>query len=266
MNLRGCSGLVITLIAASVVTTQTNADSDHPLIKNLAPVTEEILANPEPSDWPMWRRTYSSWGHSPLKQINSDNVSKLRLAWAWTQEPGNQEAAPLVHDEVMFLAQSNNVVHALDARTGDLLWEYRHPIPKLKGSYVKRQLVRARNSIALYKDKVYLATGDARLVALDARSGKVVWNVQVADYNPGFNYTAGPLIAKGKVIAGISGCTTPDTTGGCFISAYDSETGKELWRTYTIAREGDPANATWNGMPPNERKGGSVWGTGSYDP
>jgi glucose dehydrogenase len=96
----------------------------------------------------MWRRTYNAWGHSPLAQITVTNLSRLRLAWAWTQEPGNQEAAPLVHNGVMYLAQSNNVVHALDARTGDLLWEYRHPLPKRQGTYVKRQLVRARNSIA----------------------------------------------------------------------------------------------------------------------
>ena len=144
--------------------------------------------------------------------------------------------------------------------------EYRHPLPTLQGTYVKRQLLRARNSIALYQDKVYLATGDARLVALDARTGTVVWNVAVADYNPGYNYTAGPLIAKGKVIVGISGCTTPDTAGGCFLTAHHADTGQELWRTYTIARPGDPAEATWNGMPLHERKGGSMWGTGSYDP
>jgi alcohol dehydrogenase (cytochrome c) len=242
------------------------AGPDQLALQALEPVTQERLLAPQSNDWLMWRRTYNSWGHSPLDQINAKNVSELRLAWAWTQEPGNQEAVPLVNGGVMFLAQSNNVVHALDARTGDLLWEYRHPLPKLKGTYVKRQLVRARNSIALYKDKVYLATGDARLVALDARTGKVAWNVQVADYNPGFNYTAGPLLVKGKVIAGISGCTTPDTGGGCFITAHDSETGAELWRTHTIARAGDPNDHTWNGMPLGERKGGSAWGTGSYDP
>jgi alcohol dehydrogenase (cytochrome c) len=241
------------------------AQQASPLLRNLKPVTDETLANPDPSDWLMWRRTYNAWGYSPLNQITVGNVSQLRLAWAWTQEPGNQEAAPLVHNGVMYLAQSNNVVHALNARTGDLLWEYRHPLPKLQGTYVRRQLIRARNSIALYRDKVYLATGDARLVALDARTGKVVWNVAVADYNLGYNYTSGPLIAKGKVIVGISGCTTPDTVGGCFITAHHAETGQEVWRTYTIARPGDPADTTWNGMPLNERKGGSLWGTGSYD-
>src|SRR5215831_9519313 len=198
---------VITTAAVVLVSVGAVADQAAPLLRDLKPVTDDVLANPSPSDWLMWRRTYNAWGHSPLDQINTANVSRLRLAWAWTHEPGNQEAAPLVHSGIMYLAQSNNVVHALNARTGDLLWEYRHPLPKLQGTYVKRQLLRARNSIALYQDKIYLATGDARLVALDARTGKVAWNVVVADYNPGFNYTSGPLIAKGKVIVGISGCT-----------------------------------------------------------
>jgi alcohol dehydrogenase (cytochrome c) len=96
----------------------------------------------------MWRRTYDSWGYSPLDQINKRNVGNLQLAWAWTQELGNQEAAPLVRDGIMYLSQSNNLVHALDATTGNLIWEYRHPLPQLQGSYVKRQLLRARNSIA----------------------------------------------------------------------------------------------------------------------
>jgi PQQ-dependent dehydrogenase (methanol/ethanol family) len=258
----GGLALVVAVLAGAAAL----ADQASPLLRDIKPLTDAALADPDPKDWVMWRRTYHAWGHSPLEQITTANVPKLRLAWAWTQEPGNQEAAPLVHEGVMYLAQSNNVVHALNARTGDLLWEYRHPLPPLKGTYVKRQLIRARNSIALYQDKVYLATGDARLLALDARTGKVVWNVAVADYNPGYNYTAGPLIAKGKVIVGISGCTTPDTAGGCFITAHRADTGEEVWRTYTIARPGDPADATWNGMPLNERKGGSVWGTGSYDP
>lgn len=235
-------------------------------VERITPVSEQMLMKPSPSDWLMWRRTYNSWGHSPLKQINTDNVDRLELAWGWPQEPGNQEAAPLVNDGIMYLAQSNNVVHALDATDGDLIWEYRHPLPEFEGSYVERQLLRSRNAIALYGDKVYLATGDARIIALDARTGKVAWNVAVADYKPGYNYTGGPLIAKGKVIAGISGCTTPDTGGGCFITAHDAETGKELWRTHTIARPGDPANKTWNGMPVAERKGGSAWITGAYDP
>jgi alcohol dehydrogenase (cytochrome c) len=155
--------------------------AEQPAMHRFTPVSDQMAQNPSPNDWLMWRGTYSSWGHSPLDQVNTRNVNQLQLAWAWTQEPGNQEAAPLVRDGIMYLAQSNNVVHALDATNGTLNWEYRHPLPELKGSYVKRQLVRARNSIALYDDRVFLATGDARLVALDARTGKVLWNVQVAD-------------------------------------------------------------------------------------
>jgi PQQ-dependent dehydrogenase (methanol/ethanol family) len=236
------------------------------LMERFTSVSDHAAQNPSANDWLMWRRTYDSWGYSPLDQINKRNIGHLQLAWAWTQEPGNQEAAPLVRDGVMYLAQSNNVVHALDARTGHLIWEYRHPLPKLQGGYVRRQLVRARNSIALYGDRVFLTTGDARIVALDARTGKVAWNVQVADYNVGFNYTAGPLLVRGKVIAGISGCTTPDTGGGCFLTAHDAETGTELWRIYSIARPGDPGDASWNGVALQQRKGGSLWGTGSYDP
>ncbi len=259
------ASVFITVIAIAWAASPVKAGEER-TVRSFTPVTDQVLLSPGGNDWPMFRRTYDSWGYSPLNQINTWNVHRLQLAWAWTQEPGNQEAAPLVHNGIMYLAQSNNVVHALDARTGDLIWEYRHKVPELKGSYVKRQLLRARNSITLYDDKVFLATGDARMVALNARTGQVVWNVAVADYNPGFNYTAGPLAVKGMVIAGISGCTTPDTGGGCFITAHDAKTGKEVWRTHTIARPGDPADATWAGLPLKERKGGSAWGTGSYDP
>ena len=92
-------------------------------------VTNDVLLNPSPADWLMWRRTYDSWGHSPLDQINTKNINRLQLAWAYIQEPGNQEAAPLVNNGIMYLAQSQNVVHALDATNGNLIWEYRHPLP-----------------------------------------------------------------------------------------------------------------------------------------
>ncbi|MGH6866783.1 MAG: pyrroloquinoline quinone-dependent dehydrogenase [Methyloceanibacter sp.] len=254
----------VAAVLVAVSSASAGAEEQPPLQPYRA-VTGEVLLNPSPADWLMWRRTYDSWGHSPLDQIDAKNVSRLQLAWAYTQEPGNQEASPLVNNGIMYLAQSQNVVHALDATNGNLIWEYRHPLPAFKGKYVKRQLLRSRNAIALYGDNVYLATGDARLVALDARTGKVVWNVEVADYNPGFNYTAGPLIVKDMVVVGISGCTTPDTGGGCFLTAHDVETGKEHWRLHTIARPDDPNDATWAGIPLKERNGGSMWGTGAYD-
>lgn len=262
---RKLMSLTVGVLMAASASSAASAEPQS-LMQRFTPVSEQMALNPNPNDWLMWRRTYNSWGYSPLSQINRDNIGQLQLSWAITQEPGNQEAAPLVHDGIMYLAQSNNIVHALDATNGNLIWEYEHPLPKMEGGYVKRQLVRARNSIALYGDRVFLTTGDARVIALNARTGEVIWNVQVADYNKGFSYTGGPLVVKGKVISGISGCTTPDTGGGCFLIAHDGETGKELWRTYVIARPDDPADASWVGMPLEERKGGSLWGTGSYDP
>src|SRR5262249_50747609 len=101
------------------------ASAEPALPERLRPITEDVALRPSPNDWVMWRRTYDSWGYSPLDQINKRNIANLQLAWAWTQELGNQEAAPLVRDGIMYLAQSNNVVHALDAMTGNLIWEYR---------------------------------------------------------------------------------------------------------------------------------------------
>lgn len=169
-------------------------------IHNFTLVTDDMLQNPNPKDWLMRQRGYQAWGYSPLKHITPQNVNQRQLAWAWTTEPGNQEAEPLVSNGIMFLAQSRNVVQALEARTGDRIWEYRRKLPDVKASYHRRQYERQRNSIAPYENKVFLTTGDAHLVALDARTGEVVWEVAVADYQPGFNYTGGPLVVKGKVI------------------------------------------------------------------
>src|SRR5215472_1758871 len=131
-NLLKTSFLVLSFLISNAAPAQQSQLADS--VRFLTPVTDQMLRNPPASDWLMWRRTYDSWGYSPLDQINKRNIGSLQLAWAWTQELGNQEAAPLVHDGIMYLAQSNNVVHALDAKTGNLIWEYRHPVPKLQGS------------------------------------------------------------------------------------------------------------------------------------
>jgi PQQ-dependent dehydrogenase (methanol/ethanol family) len=235
-----------------------------------APVTDAMVLNPPPADWLMWRRTLDSQGYSPLKQINRRNVTHLELAWAWPMaSDGQQEAGPLVHDGIMFLAANNNIVEALDAKTGDLIWQYRHVLPELPKSwgYQRIQAGRQKNSIALYQDKVILTTADGKIVALDAATGTVDWEVRVHDYTKGFAYTAGPLVVNGKVIAGVSGCTTTGTTGGCSITAHDAGTGKELWRFNVLNDPDNPAQqASWNGVPPEKRWGGSLWITGSYDP
>ena len=181
-------------------------------------------------------------------------------------EPGYQEEAPLAHDGVVFLANPKNVVQALDGRTGDLLWQYRRELPKIEGGYHNDLLDRARGTIALYADKVLLASADAHILALDARTGKVIWDTAVADYRQGYTFTSGPIVANGKVVAGISGCTNPGTGSGCFIVALDANSGAELWRTKTIAQPGSPGDESWHGLPAEQRNGGSVWTSGSYDP
>src|SRR5262245_30343300 len=114
------------------------------VLDQLTPVTNEMLQNPSPQDWLMRRGNYRAWGYSALDQIRAGNVGTLKLAWAWNMEPGYQEEAPLVHDGIIFLANPQNVVQALDGRTGDLLWEYRRELPKIEGGYHNDLFDRAR--------------------------------------------------------------------------------------------------------------------------
>lgn len=251
---------VITLFAE-----RSTALADNTLLRQFKPITAEELAKPVAEDWLMRRGDYRAWGFSALNQINANNVGRLRLAWAWNMEPGYQEEAPLAHDGIIFLGNPKNVVQALDGRTGDLVWEYRRNLPKIEGGYHNDLLDRARGTIALYSDKVFLAAADAHVVALDAKTGKVVWDTAVADYRQGYTFTGGPMVANGKVVAGISGCTNPSTGGGCFIVAIDANTGTEVWRTNTIAQPGSPGDESWHGLPQQQRNGGSVWTSGSYD-
>src|SRR5215469_8980234 len=202
------------------------------------PVTDATLANPDQGDWLQWRRTNDDWGYSPLDQINRSNVKQLQLVWSWGVNPGASEEAPLVHDGIMFIPNPGGGVQAVDAATGDLLWEY-------KRRYENGELsTGAMRSLALYGDKVFVGTRDAHLVALDARTGAVVWDHTVADHALGYEYSSGPIIAKGHVIAGMTGCTRYKFDV-CFISAHDPDTGRELWRTSTIARPGEPGGDTW---------------------
>jgi len=221
-----------------------------------------MLESPPAEDWLMWRRTPDSWAYSPLKQIDRDNVEQLTLAWALEMEPGKQESTPLVHRGVMYLVHAENIVQAVDASTGDLLWEYRR---ELAESVLDMFEVNMTRHLAIYEDKLFLATLDAHLVALDARTGAVVWDHEVADYTRGFSYTSGAMIFDGKVVSGIAGCTTT-APGGCFVTAHDPDTGRELWRVHSLPQPGDPAAATWGGRPIEKRWGGSMWMSGSYDP
>jgi alcohol dehydrogenase (cytochrome c) len=227
--------------------------------KPLAAVTSDMLRNPLDADWLSWRRTLDGSGYSPLRQIDRGNVRGLRLAWSLVMREGSNQITPLVHDGIMFLTHPANVIQALDAATGDLIWEYAYPFPP-----DSRALGGPTRNIAIYGNKLFLATYDAALVAVDARTGKQLWRTVKADYKQGYTHSSGPIIADGVVVSGINGCERfkPD---GCFITGHDPETGRELWRTSTIALPGDPNDSSWAGIPPSRRGGGDNWIAGSYD-
>ncbi len=226
---------------------------------DLAPVTDALLADPPPGDWLSWRRTRDGHGYSPLDQVTRDNVDELRLAWVLAIREGNNQTTPLVHDGVMFLANPGNVIQAIDAVTGEVIWQYRSPLPEDAPRFG------ATRTLALYGDKLYLATYDAALVALDARTGREVWRTVKADYTQGFMQFGGPVVADGVVVTGINGCQRYKEQT-CFITGHDPDTGRELWRTSTIALPGDPNDASWGDTPPYLRAGGDLWIPGSYDP
>jgi alcohol dehydrogenase (cytochrome c) len=228
--------------------------------REFKPVTDAVLLNPDPADWPNWRRTLDGWGYSPLEQINTQNVHQLQLAWSWGLKPGLSQPNPLVANGTMYIPSPGGGVQALDAANGDLLWEYT-PRPA-DGGGVRTSVMR---SLAIYADKVYGAIADARLVALDARTGAVAWERQVADSKIGYSYSSGPIVVKGMIVAGITGCQRYKNDI-CFISAHDSQTGKEVWRTSTIAKPGEPGGDTWGELPLLLRAGGDAWIPGSYDP
>lgn len=223
-------------------------------LDRLSPVTDALLANPPAEEWLTWRRGSDGVGFSPLQQVTKQNVAELRTAWSWSLPNGPNEGTPLFHDGVLFVHAYGDKVQALDAVTGDLLWQYSRRLPMGVMPVVKR-------SIALYGDKVYTGTSDVHIVALDARTGRVVWDKEIADPTKGFSLSGGVTVAKGKVIAS----TTGRSSGGNFIVALDANTGAEAWRFNTIPRENEPGGNTWNGVPYERRNGGSVWTPGSYD-
>jgi alcohol dehydrogenase (cytochrome c) len=228
-------------------------------VPDFVPVTDETLRNPEPADWIMLRRDYSATSFSPLDQISTENVDRLQLAWTWPmRDGGTNQPAPIVYNGTMFLANTGGVLQALDARTGTLIWEH----------HVGADI--APRGLALYGEKLIFQSAaewalrpqEARLVALDARTGETIWNVAMPDV---YATNSGPLIADGLIIQGMGTCTVYEENK-CFISAYDPETGKQLWRFRTVALSGEPGGDSWGDLPDLYRAGAETWITGSYDP
>ena len=219
------------------------------------PLTDAMLRDPNPADWPMMRRNFYAHSYSPLDQINTETVKTLQLEWVWNMHEGDSEPAPLVYNGIVYLINPGNVIQALDGKTGELIWEH------WTGPATRQDM----RNIAMYNDKIIQATTDARLVALDARTGEQLWETAIADNTKGFSNSSGPIVADGKIINGLAGCSRyiPED---CYISAYDANTGELLWQFETIAEMDEPGGDTWGGLDNVFRAGGETWITGSYDP
>jgi alcohol dehydrogenase (cytochrome c) len=235
-------------------------DQQQAPIQDYRPVTDERLLNPEPENWLNYRRTYDGWGYSPLDQINRENVGTLTPVWSFsTGVVEGHESPAMVNDGIMYVTTPQAQVIALDAVTGEEYWRYVRELPA-----DLLHIHPTNRGVGFYGDKVYVTTVDTHLIALDARTGEVVWDktVEGEDYETGYYMTLAPLIAKGKVIVGVSG---GELGIRGFIQAFDAETGESIWKTYTIPALGEPGNETWPGDT-WQRGGGSVWMTGTYDP
>jgi alcohol dehydrogenase (cytochrome c) len=228
-------------------------------VPRFAPVTDAMLRAPDADDWLMLRHDYSATSFSPLAEITPDNAKLLTLEWIWPmRDGGTNQPAPVVHDGTMYLANTGGIIQALDARTGDLIWEHRI------GAEISPR------GVALYDNTlIFESAGEwavrpqsARLIALDARTGETVWNVELAGV---YATNSGPIVAKGLLIQGGGTCTVYEETK-CSISAYDAATGAQRWLFRTVALDGEPGGDSWGGLPNLYRAGGEAWITGSYDP
>ncbi len=257
MRLLGKIGAGAALAALVITAAQGQVVADFP------PVTDAEIQNPDPADWLSWRRTLDSWGYSPLEQINRDNVSQLRMVWALPLNPGHQEGTPLVHDGVMYFPGPADTIHAIDARSGELIWRHARQLPEDIGNYLP--VYDTTRNVALYGHLIIGNSADDYLYALDARTGELVWETQILDYRSGAKQSSGPIIAEGLAITGRS-CEPEGGPEACVITAHDAATGEEVWRTPIIAQGDDPNDATWGGVPLAARQQVGAWMIASYDP
>ena len=230
-------------------------------------VTYEDLLNglSEPSSWLTYSGDYTGQRHSPLTMITPENVQDLVPIWTFqtgTMTRGRGfETTPLVLDGVLYVTGSNNFAWALDARTGRPFWQYRRNLPD---DLTYGSSAPVNRGFGILGDRLFMVTLDAHLLALDRKTGSVLWDIELADYRIGYAATLAPLVIDDKVIVGISGGEYP-TRG--FIDAYDPTTGDRIWRFYTVPSPGEFGSETWPDDPEvMARGGGGTWMTGSFDP
>jgi alcohol dehydrogenase (cytochrome c) len=211
--------------------------------------------------WTYYGGDLASTRFSPLRQINNSNVSNLGVNWVFQAGvPGKYEATPLFEDGILYFTAPGGYAWALDARTGATLWQHTRAIPKQLGLCCGP----VNRGFALSGNRLLLATIDAHLLALDKRTGQLLWDKTIADYTKGYSGTGAPQIIKDKVIVGAGGA---EFANRGFIDAYSIATGERLWRTWTIAGAGERGSESWgDGSDSWKRGGGSTWVTGSYDP
>ena len=228
------------------------------------PVTDAMLNEPDPADWLTWRRTANGWGYSPLDRIDRDNVADLRMVWSRALTNGSQQATPLVYDGMMYMPNPDDVIQAIDAVTGDLLWEHRRSLPADVREFVK--INSTNRNIVIYDNLIIDTTTDDYIIGLEAATGRQVWETRILDYktNPA-HQTSGPIIANGKVVSG-RGCMPEAGPEACVITAHDPRTGRELWRTHLIPRPGEPGYDTWGDVPYEDRRHVGAWMVPSFDP
>jgi alcohol dehydrogenase (cytochrome c) len=261
--MRKLVGLHASILVAFLAATGLDAQQKS---REFVPVTQEYLHNPDPADWLMLGGNMEHWSYSRLDQVNRENVGSLQLVWS-RQMPttgGRAGTSPLVHNGLMYLISPNDAILAVDAADGTRMWEYRRQLPQLgqEQGQIRHAYSGAKRGLALYGDKIFTVASDNAVIALDARTGKLVW--EVSRGNDGYvANTSGPIIANGILIAGGSCQNAPY---GCYVTGHDITTGKELWRNEVIPRPGQPGDETWGGMPFESRWCTGVWGQLVYDP
>ena len=260
-------GTLVGLAVAAVSTLGAGlpAAGDEP--SAFVPVTDAMLADPDPADWLSWRRTTNGHGHSPLDQVTRENVATLTLAWSRALREGSQSGAPLAYDGVLYMPNPGDILQAINAKTGDLIWEHVRPVaPEIRKSPYWGLGGNNRN-VAIHGNLIIDASSDAHVFAVDAATGRPAWETPILpEVAPHLIVQgAGPIIANGKAVSGRS-CMPEAGPDACVITAHDALTGAEVWRRRTVPAPGEPGDESWGDVPFEQRVHVGSWMPPSYDP